>query len=258
MKMSLLTNGFNVVLDYFLIFGIGSWSGLGIVGTALGTILARLLGTVLLYRKVQQTDLAVDLKQLFRLGSPKEMVVLTLPAAAERLVMRLGQVVYFSLIVGLGTTVYASHMIAGNIESFTYMPAYGLATAAAVLIGQALGKEDILTVRRVAFLSSAYGVATMFLLGTILFFGAPSFALLFTKDLEAVRQVVTALRIDAFNQPGPCGFFDHGWRSAGLGGYQVAALLHSGRDVGAARFRRCRLRSDVRFRNCWRLAVDSD
>ncbi|HEL1601792.1 TPA: MATE family efflux transporter [Streptococcus suis] len=202
MKMSLLTNGFNVVLDYFLIFGIGSWSGLGIVGTALGTILARLLGTVLLYRKVQQTDVAVDLKQLFRLGSPKEMVVLTLPAAAERLVMRLGQVVYFSLIVGLGTTVYASHMIAGNIESFTYMPAYGLATAAAVLIGQALGKGDILTVRRVAFLSSAYGVAIMFLLGIILFFGAPSFALLFTKDLEAVRQVVTALRIDAFNQPG--------------------------------------------------------
>ncbi|HEM6341404.1 TPA: MATE family efflux transporter [Streptococcus suis] len=202
MKMSLLTNGFNVVLDYFLIFGIGSWSGLGIVGTALGTILARLLGTVLLYRKVQQTDVAVDLKQLFHFGSPKEMAVLTLPAAAERLVMRLGQVVYFSLIVGLGTTVYASHMIAGNIESFTYMPAYGLATAAAVLIGQALGKGDILTVRRVAFFSSAYGVATMSLLGTILFFGAPSFALLFTKDLEAVRQVVIALRIDAFNQPG--------------------------------------------------------
>lgn len=202
MKMSLLTNGFNVVLDYFLIFGIGSWSGLGIVGTALGTVLARLLGTVLLYRKVQQTDLAVDLKQLFHLGSTKEMVDLTLPAAAERLVMRLGQVVYFSLIVGLGTTVYASHMIAGNIESFTYMPAYGLSTAAAVLIGQALGKGDILTVRRVAFLSSAYGVAIMFLLGTILFFGAPSFALLFTIDPDAVRQVVTALRIDAFNQPG--------------------------------------------------------
>ncbi|NQK49683.1 MATE family efflux transporter [Streptococcus suis] len=202
MKMSLLANGFNVVLDYFLIFGIGSWSGLGIVGTALGTVFARLLGTVLLYRKVQQTDLAVDLKQLFHLGSPKEMVDLTLPAAAERLVMQLGQVVYFSLIVGLGTTVYASHMIAGNIESFTYMPAYGLATAAAVLIGQALGKGDILTVRRVAFLSFAYGVAIMSLLGIILFFGAPSFALPFTKDLEAVRQVVTALRVDAFNQPG--------------------------------------------------------
>ncbi|MBO4107220.1 MATE family efflux transporter [Streptococcus suis] len=202
MKISLLTNLFNVVLDYILIFGIGSWSGLGIVGTALGTVLARLLGTVLLYLKVQQTDLAVDFKHLFHLGSPKEMVTLTIPAALERLVMRLGQVVYFSLIVGLGTTVYASHMIAGNIESFTYMPAYGLATAAAVLIGQALGKGDVLTIRRVAFLSSAYGVAIMSLLGIVLFFGAPSFALLFTKAPEAVSQVVIALRIDAFNQPG--------------------------------------------------------
>lgn len=202
MKMSLLTNLFNVVLDYILIFGIGSWSGLGIVGTALGTVLARLLGTVLLYRKVQQSDLAVDTKQLFRLGSPKELITLIIPAVLERLVMRLGQVVYFSLIVGLGTTVYASHMIAGNIDSFTYMPAYGLATAAAVLIGQALGKGDTLTIRRVAFLSSAYGVAVMSLLGILLFFGAPSFALLFTKDPEAVRQVVIALQIDAFNQPG--------------------------------------------------------
>ncbi|HEL1640756.1 TPA: MATE family efflux transporter [Streptococcus suis] len=202
MKISLLTNVFNVALDYILIFGIGSWSGLGIVGTVLGTVLARLLGTALLYRKVQQTELAVDLGQLFRLGSPKEMIALTIPAALERLVMRLGQVVYFSLIVGLGTTVYASHMIAGNIESFTYMPAYGLATAAAVLIGQALGKGDLSTVRRVAFISSAYGIAIMSLLGVVLFGGAPCFALLFTKDLEAVRQVVIALRVDAFNQPG--------------------------------------------------------
>ncbi|MFX3897763.1 MATE family efflux transporter, partial [Streptococcus suis] len=58
MKMSLMTNSFNVVLDYYLIFGIGSWSGLVIEVTALGTVLARLLGTLLLYRKVQQTHLA--------------------------------------------------------------------------------------------------------------------------------------------------------------------------------------------------------
>ncbi|HFU4204228.1 TPA: MATE family efflux transporter [Streptococcus suis] len=202
MKISLLTNVFNVSLDYLLIFGIGPWSGLGIVGTALGTVLARLLGTVLLYRKVQKTDLAFAPSQLFHIGKPKEMIELTLPAATERLVMRLGQVVYFSLIVGLGTTVYASHMIAGNIESFTYMPAYGLATAAAVLIGQALGKGDITRIRRVAFLSSAYGIAIMSLLGIVLFVGAPSFASLFTKDIKAIYQVVIALKIDAFNQPG--------------------------------------------------------
>ncbi|HFI0293509.1 TPA: MATE family efflux transporter [Streptococcus suis] len=41
-------------------------------------------------------------------------------------------------------------------------------------------------------------------------------------------------------------------------GYQVASLLHSGRDVGAARFKRCRLRSGARFRNRRSLAGDFD
>ena len=36
----------------------------------------------------------------------------------------------------------------------------------------------------------------------VLYFGAPYFAQLFTKDLEAIHQVVIALKIDAFNQPG--------------------------------------------------------
>lgn len=202
MKVGIITNVTNLVLDYFLIFGIGSWNGLGIFGTALGTIFARLLGCYLLSREVQKTDLALELRSNGVLSDYRELISLTIPAALERLVMRLGQVVYFSLIVALGTTVYASHMIAGNIESFTYMPAYGLATAAAVLIGQALGRGDISMIKRLAFLCSAYGVVIMSLLGIVLFVGAPVFAQLFTKDLEAIHQVVIALKIDAFNQPG--------------------------------------------------------
>ncbi|MGQ7334534.1 MATE family efflux transporter [Streptococcus suis] len=202
MKVGIITNVTNVLLDYFLIFGFGSWDGLGILGTALGTIFARLLGCYLLTREVQKSELALSFQKSRLWKDYQELVHLTIPAALERLVMRLGQVIYFSLIVALGTTVYASHMIAGNIESFTYMPAYGLATAAAVLIGQSLGKGDISTVRKVAFLSSAYGVVIMSLLGIVLYFGAPNFAQLFTKDLEAIHQVVIALKIDAFNQPG--------------------------------------------------------
>ena len=40
------------------------------------------------------------------------------------------------------------------------------------------------------------------LLGIGLFIGSPIVATLFTKDPEALRQIVVALRIDAFNQPG--------------------------------------------------------
>ncbi|MGT2711519.1 MATE family efflux transporter [Streptococcus oriscaviae] len=202
MKIGLMTNIVNLGLDYLLIFGIGSWSGLGILGTALGTILARLLGAYLLFREVQKTDMAFRLAVKLVWSDYKELITLTIPAALERLVMRLGQVVYFSLILALGTTVYASHMIAGNIESFTYMPAYGLATAAAVMVGQALGQKDLKKIRQIGLLSSVYGVLVMSCLGVILFVGAPYFAGLFTGEAEAIQQVVIALRIDAFNQPG--------------------------------------------------------
>lgn len=202
MKIGLMTNIVNLGLDYLLIFGIGSWSGLGILGTALGTILARLLGAYLLFREVQKTDMAFRLGVRLVWSDYKELITLAIPAALERLVMRLGQVVYFSLILALGTTVYASHMIAGNIESFTYMPAYGLATAAAVMVGQALGQKDLKKIRQIGLLSSVYGVLVMSCLGVILFVGAPYFAGLFTGEAEAIQQVVIALRIDAFNQPG--------------------------------------------------------
>ena len=57
--------------------------------------------------------------------------------------MRLGQVLYFGLIVAIGAKTYSAHAIAGSIESFVYMPAYGLATAAATLAGNSIGKKRL-------------------------------------------------------------------------------------------------------------------
>ncbi len=116
--------------------------------------------------------------------------------------MRLGQVLYFSLIVSISAKTFAAHSIAGNIESFTYMSAYGLATAATTLVGNAVGARDYLQAKKYGYSAAKYGVIFMSLLGVILFFGAPFFASLFTSDQEALRQIVIALRIDAFAQPG--------------------------------------------------------
>lgn len=202
MKVGLLTNLANLIFDYFLVFGVGEWKGLGILGTALGTVLARLIGCCLLARRVQKTELALSWKMVSDFKDYKVLFDLILPATLERLVMRLGQVVYFSLIVGLGTTVYAAHTIAGSIEAFTYMPAHGLALAATILIGKALGKEEISKMKDIAFLSSAYGVLIMSGMGLFLFVASPSIAQVFTKESNALSMVVTALEIASFNQLG--------------------------------------------------------
>ncbi len=202
MKIGLITNILNIILDYILIFGLGPLPALGVAGTAIGTLVARLLGTILLYRKVQSTILSFSFRSIFQRSNYQELLNLSFPAALERLVMRLGQVLYFGLIVAIGAKTYSAHSIAGSIESFVYMPAYGLATAAATLAGNSIGKKDYVETKRVAFYAVKYGVIVLSILGIGLFFGTPYIAPWFTIDAEAIKQIVIALRIDAFNQPG--------------------------------------------------------
>lgn len=202
MKIGLITNILNIVLDYILIFGLGPIPALGVAGTAIGTLVARLLGTILLYRKVQSTVLSFSFRSIFQRSNYQELLNLSFPAALERLVMRLGQVLYFGLIVAIGAKTYSAHSIAGSIESFVYMPAYGLATAAATLAGNSIGKKDFVETKRVAFYAVKYGVVVLSILGVGLFFCTPYIAPWFTSDAEAIKQIIIALRIDAFNQPG--------------------------------------------------------
>ncbi len=48
MKVGIITNVTNVLLDYFLIFGFGWWDGLGILGTALEQFLRNFLAVICL------------------------------------------------------------------------------------------------------------------------------------------------------------------------------------------------------------------
>lgn len=201
LKISVLVNLLNIGLDYLLIFGIGPLPALGVVGTGIGTVLSRLIGCWLLFRKVQRSEVCVSKEKMFGMAKYRELVNLSVPAALERLVMRVGQVLYFSLIVAIGPVTFAAHSIAGNIESFTYMPGYGLATAASTLVGMAIGAKKSKEAKEYAFLSTVIGIVLMSLCGVVLFFGCPFFAGLFAKETEAIQQVVTALRIDAFLQP---------------------------------------------------------
>lgn len=129
------------------------------------------------------------------------MLQISLPAAAERLIMRFGQVLYFGLIIKLGTETYAAHMIAGNIEVFSYMPGYGLAIAATTLVGQHVGAKRNQDAFSYGMITFGVAVVVMTSMGAILFIGSPWFAAWFTSDSGVIDMVVTALRIDAFAQP---------------------------------------------------------
>jgi putative MATE family efflux protein len=200
MIVNTAVNIFNIILDYILIFGLGPIPALGIVGTAIGTVVARIIGSILMFSKIQKTVLTFKFGDMFKKSNYKELIELSIPAVLERLIMRVGQVVYFGLIVSMGVKTYAAHTIAGNIESFTYMPGYGLTAAASILVGNSFGSGKKNEAYEYGLLSIKIGAFIMAIGGVILFFVSPWFATWFTNDSEAIGKIIIALRIDAFAQ----------------------------------------------------------
>lgn len=201
MKVSLWVNILHIGLDYVLIFGLLGLPGFGVAGAAWATVIVRVIGAVALYYYIKKSTVAFSI--LGQSSKEESIAILRLstPAAIERLIMRLGQVLYFGLIVKISADTFAAHSIAGNIEMFSYMPGYGLAVAATTLVGQHIGANRSDEAYQYGMITSWIAVVFMSAVGVLLFFLSPWFATWFTTDETAISMVVTALRIDAFAQP---------------------------------------------------------
>ena len=205
MKIAILANIINAILDYVLIFGIFSFNGLGIVGAGLATTIARVISVMLLMKKINGKDIIIHL-DIFNGWKPdftmlKSITKISIPAAIERLIMRSGQLIYGGMIIKIGTEAYAAHNIAGTIETFSYLPGMGFGIAAATLVGQNLGKENKEEAHKAGLMSYFLSTIFMILVGMIFYIFAPQLAGLFTKDPVVIDQVVKVLRIIALFQP---------------------------------------------------------
>lgn len=131
----------------------------------------------------------------------KELLGLGTPAAGERLAMRIGQVVYFGFIVALGTNTFAAHQIAGNIETFSYMIAYGFAAAATIIVGKLVGAGDYKEAKSYAKLISIISAAFMVFMGILLFILGEWIGSFFSEDPIVIGEIGIALKIAAIFQP---------------------------------------------------------
>ncbi|WP_243141248.1 MATE family efflux transporter [Alkaliphilus pronyensis] len=208
MKIAVLANVINVILDYILIFGIFSFNGLGILGAGLATTTSRVISVILLLKKIngKETKIKVSIFNQWRIDylMLKSIIKISIPAAVERLTMRSGQLIYGGMIIKIGTEAYAAHNIAGTIETFSYLPGMGFGIAAATLVGQNLGRENKDEAQRAGLMSYFLSTVFMVFVGTIFYVYAPLLARIFTEDALVIDQVVKVLRIIALFQPFLC------------------------------------------------------
>jgi multidrug resistance protein, MATE family len=137
----------NALGNWILVYGKLGVHAMGTVGSGWSTAIARLymasvlVGYLLWYDRKYRTELLktpvdIDLPRIRRL------ITLGLPAAIQFTLESGVFALATALIARLGAVPLASHQIALNTVSFTYMVPLGVASAAAVRVGQALGRKD--------------------------------------------------------------------------------------------------------------------
>ena len=156
MLINALMNLINVVLNFFLIYSTNTYSifgisltmpgaGLGIAGAAIATAISYVVGGILMFIVFYFGKKGVSPRGMkFRLdwGIMRQCITVSIPNALERMTTCLGQMVFTSMVAGLGTIPLAAHSIAITAEQAFYIPGYGFQTAANMLAGQTLGEKD--------------------------------------------------------------------------------------------------------------------
>lgn len=205
MKIAIVSNIVNAILDYILIFGIFNFNGLGILGAGLATTTSRIISVILLLKKIngKETKISIYIFKQWKIDFSmlKSITKISIPVAVERLIMRSGQLIYGGMIINIGTEAYAAHNIAGTIETFSYLPGMGFGIAAATLVGQNLGREKEEEAQSFGLMSYYLATGFMVIVGIVFYIFAPLLAKLFTEDYTVISQVVQVLRIIALFQP---------------------------------------------------------
>ncbi|MCW0946024.1 MATE family efflux transporter [Streptococcus anginosus] len=191
MYISFLSNLLNVIFSSLAIFIFH----MGIVGVALGTILARLVGVLILWK-----ELSLPLAPWsWRLDW--DLLRLSLPSAGERLMMRAGDVVIIAIIVKFGTDAVAGNAIGEVLTQFNYMPGFGVATATVMLVAHAVGQADFQTVRKLTKQTYWLSLGLMLAVALLIFALGQPLTHLYTKDSGAVTASLSVILFSLLGVP---------------------------------------------------------
>ena len=196
-----LANGLNIVLDPCLIFGLGPFPALGLEGAATASIIGRSSGVVFQAYILFSGRCAIRLtlgRLRFQLRVMRTLIRLSLGAAAQQLVESASWIILVRIIASFGPSAVAGYTVAMRILAFAFLPAWGLANAAATLVGQNLGARQPDRAERAAWRAGEWAAGALFC-AMVLFVPLAEFLIrLFVDTPEVVREGEQCLRLVSY------------------------------------------------------------
>ena len=198
MRVLWFANAINIVLGPCLIFGLGPFPELGVVGAAAGTTIGR--GSGVLYQLYHLTRRGRRIEVHARhlgLDMPVMRTILRISGTAtfQNFINTASWMGLIRILTGFGSAAVAGNTIGIRIILFALLPSFGVSNAAATLVGQNLGAGKPDRAEAAAWKAGLYNTMCLGTVGAIFLLFAPLLISFFTSDPEVARYGVRCLRI---------------------------------------------------------------
>src|SRR6056297_989835 len=201
MKYGAVSLLLNIILDPIFIFTFG----LGIKGAAMATVFSRGIFAIYdMYKLFSNVDgsISMNMKLLKpNIDDSKKLLSVAIPSSVGQATEAFGFTILTMFVLSFGESTVTAFGITNRINSLILMPAMGIGTALATIIGQNIGADNIdrakQAVRTSALLSTVFLVAG----GTIILFSADTLIGVFTNNSEVLSQGTYFLKLITLGLP---------------------------------------------------------
>lgn len=181
----------NTILNFLLIEGRFGFPRLEVTGAAVATVTARIIEFIILFTIVylgRKSILSASIKELlsFNMGNVKKVFSKSFFVILNEGLWSLGIILYFIAYGKLGTEAFTSMTVVDSINGLIWVFNFGVGSAAAIMIGQKLGSNELRIAKEYANLFIKTGVFVAILVIATIFAIRPFIPNIFTNLSEPV------------------------------------------------------------------------
>jgi putative MATE family efflux protein len=214
-----LANALNIALGPCFIFGLGPFPELGVVGAAVGTTIGRGAGVTFQLAMLLRGNGRIQLRARHLRVAPDVMLSLlriSIPGVFQTLVESASWLGLMRILSTFGDAAVAGYTIAIRVLIFALLPSWGVANAAATLVGQNLGAGEPERAAQSVRLAAVYNIVFLGLVGGVFVAIPGPIVRLFEHEPEVIAYGVDCLRIVAV------GFLFYGYGMVAVQGFNGA------------------------------------
>ncbi|WP_206114267.1 MATE family efflux transporter [Bacillus altitudinis] len=205
MYVTIGMNLLNVAGNYLVIFGPFGFPVLGVMGVALSTSFARLIGlTAMILIVRHRIGLRFSFKRMFYIQRThlKKLLKIGIPSAGEQLSYNGSQMIITLFITFMGTQALAAKVYTQNLMMFIMLFGAAISQGTQILIGRLIGAKEFDAAYRRCMKSLYWAIAISLLSSTALSLSSTHLLTFFTSNSEIIQIASVLLILTIILEPG--------------------------------------------------------